>query len=71
MALEDVECGLCGLSLGLGAPGSRRWCSACGRYVVTEAEHGEWGAAIGAGIAIGAGLLAAYAISRILSGNRS
>lgn len=69
VALEDVECGLCGLSLGLGVPGGRRWCAECGKYVIAKAEQGDAGAVIGAGIAIGIGLATAYALSRIF-GNR-
>jgi hypothetical protein len=69
MALEEVECGLCGLSLGLGVPGGRKWCSECGNYVLAKAEHGDAGAVVGAAVAVGAGLLAAYALSRLF-GNR-
>jgi hypothetical protein len=69
MAVQDVECGLCGLSLGLGIPGSRKWCEDCEGYVLAKAEHGDAGAVVGAAIAVGAGLLAAYALSRMF-GNR-
>lgn len=67
MALQDVECGLCGLTLGLGIPGKRRWCSECGEYVVSKAEQADFGSALGAGIAVGVGLVAAYALIRAIS----
>jgi len=70
MVLQDVECGLCGLSLGLGVPGGRTWCSECGKYVMAKAEHGDWDAVIGAGLAIGTGLVAAYVLSRVFGQRR-
>lgn len=70
MATCDLECALCGFSLGTGIPGSRRWCSSCGRYVVSRAEAGDGGAVLGAALAVGAGLAAAYLLSRIFGGRR-
>lgn len=64
MGLEDGECGLCGLSLGIGVPGGQRWCSECGRYVLAKAEGGDTAAVAGAVAAVGVGLLLAYFLSR-------
>lgn len=70
MSLEEVECGLCGLSLGIGVPGGKRWCSECGHYVVAQVERGHGRAAAGAVAAVGVGLVAAYVLSRLLGGRR-
>lgn len=70
MEKQDVECGLCGFSLGLGIPGSKRWCTDCAKYVVAKAEGGDGGAVLGAAIAVGIGLLAAYGLSRLFDNRR-
>jgi hypothetical protein len=61
----EIECGLCGLSLGLGLPGSRKWCRDCAKDVESRSRNGDGGALVGAAIAVGVGLLAAYALSRL------
>jgi hypothetical protein len=70
MTLQDVECGLCGLSLGLGVPGARRWCSDCGRYVLENSVQGEGAAVLGGVAALVAGLAAAYLLRSLLAGRR-
>jgi hypothetical protein len=65
MGLQNVECGLCGVGLGLGIPGTRKWCGACARDVVADIRHGNGHALAGAALAVGGGLLAAYALSRL------
>ncbi len=61
--LGQLECAVCGASLGMGLPGNQ-YCSRCGQYVIGRAVQGNTAAVIGAVIAVGLGLLAAYLISR-------
>lgn len=61
-----IVCGECGLRLGLGDPGAWVSCVRCGCLTVARAQGGDpGGAIIGAAIAVGAGLIAAYALSRV------
>ncbi len=63
---DELECAACGAALGLGVPGSERWCRPCGGYVTTHVAESDWNAAAGAAVALGAGILVGLNAKRVL-----
>lgn len=62
----QVSCALCGASVGLGIPGSSKWCSECGQYVVAQEKQGNIGNAIGGLLTVGLVIVATVAGAAIL-----
>ncbi len=52
MANGPITCGVCGLALGLGVPGTNAWCGRCESYVLAEAQKQDWGGVAVAVIAL-------------------
>jgi hypothetical protein len=62
----ELECAACGTALGLGIPGSRKWCRECDDYVIARGAESDWSAVGRAAIAVGAGIAAGLIAKKIL-----
>lgn len=70
MSLGEIECGACGLSLGLGAPGTSHWCARCAGYAISRAERDDFGGVLSAIFAVGVGLLIVFILLALFGGRR-
>lgn len=68
-----VDCAVCGLALGSGISGGKKYCQRCGSYVTTEVRAGS-GNFVGGLVILGVGLLvglAAVSVLRMVFGGDS
>ncbi|MDE1853847.1 MAG: hypothetical protein KGI38_08910 [Thaumarchaeota archaeon] len=60
-----VDCAVCGLSLGSGIPGGKKYCQRCSSYVITEARAGS-GDFVGGLVLLGVGVFVGVAAISVL-----
>jgi hypothetical protein len=70
MSMAKLECAACGLSLGLGTPGSTHWCSRCAEFGAVHAARGDFDSTMGALVFVGIGLVIALILLMLLGGRR-